>query len=109
MPHGIGMKDGSMIGLDALILATGFDVVTGSALRFNFHGIGNAQQRMGHPDPNVPGQGNARLSRFLLPVRPSKPGCIRERPLNLRDSGGVGHHNDAAHARAEAVNSRHKA
>ena len=39
--NGIQFEDGSMIELDALILATGFDAVTGSFKRLNIHGVGN--------------------------------------------------------------------
>ncbi|KAL1884899.1 hypothetical protein Plec18167_001555 [Paecilomyces lecythidis] len=41
VPTGIELQDGTMIELDALILATGFDAVTGSFTRVNIHGTEN--------------------------------------------------------------------
>ncbi|KAJ5691544.1 FAD/NAD(P)-binding domain-containing protein [Penicillium malachiteum] len=41
LKNGIQFEDGKMIELDALILATGFDAVTGSFKRLNIHGVDN--------------------------------------------------------------------
>ncbi|PLB47659.1 FAD/NAD(P)-binding domain-containing protein [Aspergillus steynii IBT 23096] len=39
LPDGIQFQDGKTVELDALILATGFDAVTGSFSRVNIHGV----------------------------------------------------------------------
>ncbi|KAK1613495.1 hypothetical protein BDP81DRAFT_486105 [Colletotrichum phormii] len=39
LPDGVRMKDGTLHKLDALILATGFDAITGSFSRVNFRGL----------------------------------------------------------------------
>lgn len=41
LPNGIQLEDGTIIELDALILATGFDAVTGSFTRVNIYGLEN--------------------------------------------------------------------
>ncbi|RSL84777.1 hypothetical protein CEP52_016344 [Fusarium oligoseptatum] len=41
LPHGVKLADGTILELDALILATGFDAVTGSFSRVNIKGLKN--------------------------------------------------------------------
>ncbi|KAF4977142.1 hypothetical protein FZEAL_6285 [Fusarium zealandicum] len=41
VPNGVKMADGTLFELDALILATGFDAVTGSFTRLNIKGLDN--------------------------------------------------------------------
>ncbi|KAF4984729.1 hypothetical protein FDECE_17034 [Fusarium decemcellulare] len=41
VPNGVKMEDGTLFELDALILATGFDAVTGSFTRVNIKGLKN--------------------------------------------------------------------
>lgn len=110
-PDGVRMRDGSFIKIDALILATGFDAVTGGFSRINIRGSKNKalNDEWSTGTRTLFGMATSRLPHHALPLRPQEPRRLRRRPRPVRDPGRLDHPHAHAHAAARAREDRGEA
>ncbi|EEU42250.1 uncharacterized protein NECHADRAFT_79991 [Fusarium vanettenii 77-13-4] len=83
LPHGVRLADGTVLELDALILATGFDAVTGSFSRVNIKGLKNKvlNQEWGTGSRTVLGLATSGFPNMLYMYGPQSPAAWSVGPV----------------------------
>jgi hypothetical protein len=100
------MKDGKIFELDALILVTGFDAVTGSFSQVNINGLkNNVLKKNGVVDQEqiLDWQLQGPSTWFTCMGRTAKPYCSRLRSNHLREPVRLDHQDPVIHEGAQVL------
>ena len=108
LPHGVGLADGTVLELDALILATGFDAVTGSFSRVNIKGLKNKllNQEWGAGSRTFLGIATSGFPKHALHVRPAESRGVGRGARDIRDPVRLDHPDAPPHAAAPLLEDR---